>query len=532
MEFPLDDERIKTQQADKTVHWDGFAGRFFRAAGQVLHPHYIIARLFFETTFRSASKNLETYSKFADKEFTERLTPKDSQDGDKSIFHEVIYSNTLDNDAEIKEVTNAMRPMVKFGAMIVGVLFGGFLLWSYGISLDSAAVAPGTIVASSSNKTVQHLEGGIVEAVYVKEGDKVKVDQPLVKLRDTLARAKDFISTAGLKQELAAQARLVAERESKDKIEFGELPELAKTDQELAKILENQENLFQSKRKMLENQTAIFNERIDQNTKVIMGLQAQASAADSQMQLIKEELTMVEQLFQKGLATKPRLLALKRNYHDLEGNKGNYIAQIARSEETISEMKQQINTLKSNALKESLSELDTVQQKISELEGQQKATSDILKRTIIKAPQSGTVANLKVHTLGGVIAPGGPIMDVVPDTDELLVEAHASPKDIDIIHVGMPAKVMLTAYRVRYVPRVEGKVVTVSADRSVDDKTGNAYYKVLVKVDEAALKKLSAHVELKSGMPAEVFMIAEKSTFLDYLIDPIVQTFRHAFKEQ
>ena len=342
MELPTEDERIKIGHREASLHWDGFVSRFLLTAGSVLRPHYVAARLFFEDAFRIASKNLDSYAKFADKELTGRFQPKDSEAGDKSIFHEVVYSNNLDNDEEIREVTNAMRPMVKLGALIVGVLLGGFFLWSYTASLDSAAIANGIIIASSNDKTIQHLEGGIVEETYVKEGDHVQAAQPLVKLRDTLAQARNQISSSGLKQELASQARLVAERDGKDKVDFGNLPVLAKSDPELADILENQKDLFESKRQTINGQMGVFLERIEQNKKAISGLEAQVAASDGQMKLIKEELVMVEQLFQKGLATKPRLLALKRSYHDLEGNKGNYIAQIARAEEVISEMKQQI----------------------------------------------------------------------------------------------------------------------------------------------------------------------------------------------
>ena len=515
----------------EVVDYDNPIGRVVSAVVDLLRPKAIIIQFFWDNVFRSTSKGLSDYSTQIDKDFADHLQPQSSQDGRKSVFHDVVYSNDLDNDKEIREVTNILRPTVKVGALILAIFTGIFVLWGVLAGLDSAAIANGTIVVSSSRKTIQHLEGGIVDEIFVKAGDVVKKDQPLVRLRDTLAKARTTISSQGLRVALATQARLAAERDEAESIDFGNLNELAKTDPELERAVKNQNSLFVSRRKSLLGQMAIAQERIDQNMKLIDGLNAQVKSAESQIKLVNEESKMVESLFKKGLATKTKMLAVKRQFHDLEGRRGGYIAQIAKTEEAISEQKQAISNIRNTNIKEVLEELKNNQEKLTNLQQQDHAASDVLKRTVIKAPQSGTVTNVQIHTIGGVIAPGGKLMDIVPNTDEMIVEAKASIKDIDVIYKGMKAKVMLSAYKARFVPRLPGKVIHVSPDRYMDEQTGVPYFKVKVEIPKSAISRLAEDVKMYPGMPAEVFLLTGSSTFFDYLLSPLVDSFRRAFRE-
>lgn len=429
-------------------------------------------------------------------------------------------------------VAEASGP-IRFGLwlfLVVFVFIGG---WSACAKLDSAAIASGVVVVDSSKKTIQHLEGGIIKEILVKDGDKVAAGQVLMKLDETSSKAKAEIVDVQLRAAKAVEARLMAERDGLDKITFGEYIESQRDDPEFAKVIEAQERLFDSRRKAYESKINVLNQKIKQSNEEISGIRAQEHSIREQSKLIKEEADVVEKLVAEGRAVRPRLLALQRKSAELDGQRGEYLALIARAEQVINQSELEIINAKNNYLSEVGNEMKQTQDQIADLEERKKAADDILNRSTIVSQQEGTVMNLRFHTVGGVVQPGTPIMEIIPQNDEQIIEAQVKTQDIDLVHKGLKAKIHLSAYRSRTTPNIEGEVIDVSADRVVDDKSGIPYYKARIKIDHEMMNRLVDHdIKLYPGMPADVFIVTGSRSPLDYMLDPILVGTRHAFKEQ
>ena len=438
----------------------------------------------------------------------------------------------MDNHEEIIEIKSITSRSVRFGVIVMLAVFLFFGVWGGFAPLESAAVATGSVVLDSSRKTIQHLEGGIIIEMLVKDGDEVFAGQPLLKLNSTTASARQDLLMGQWHYALATEARLAAERDEQPEIEFGEILLAEKDNPEVIKTIDTQKRLFDTRKKSLSGQVEILEQRVAQLNNQIDGLEAQKKATITQQELIAEEVETVEKLVAKGQGLKPRLLELKRRQAELQGKEGEYIAEIAKVREAIGENKLQSLNIKNEALKNTVDELKETQQKVADLSEQMNASVDVLSRTIITAPQSGIVTGMKYHTVGGVITPGAAIMDIVPEDDDLVVEAQVSPSDIDVVREGMTAKVMLSAYRSRFVPRLNGEVIRISADKFTDENSGASYYIARIRIDEKEIEELGENVELYPGMPAEVFIVTGSSTLLDYLISPITDSFRRAFREQ
>ncbi len=413
--------------------------------------------------------------------------------------------------------------------LIVFVFIGG---WAAFAPLDSAANAPGTVVLGGSSKTVQHLEGGIISEILIHEGDLVKEGQPLIKLDETKAKATWEILSGQLRSAKALEARLLAERDSKEKVTFDEYLMKSQDDLEIAEIMKSQQALFISRRDSLNGQVAILEQRMKQFDDEIKGLTAQKQSADRQLELINEEVVVVEQLVKEGKAVRPRLLSLQREQASLEGRRGEYLSLIARAGQSITENKLAITNLKHDMMKEVMTQLRETQAQVADVEERVWAAEDVLKRSVITASQEGIISGLKFHTVGGVIAPGSEVMNIVPQDDERIIEAQVSPQDIDVVKLGMSVKVFLAAYSTRSVPMLDGEVILISPDRFIDQYTGMPYYKVNVKIPQETLDKVVVGVELRPGMSADVQIITGERTPLQYMIAPLASYFTTAFKEE
>lgn len=422
--------------------------------------------------------------------------------------------------------------VIKFGLVIVIVFLAIFVLWAGIAPLDSASVAQGSVVLNSSRKTIQHLEGGIITEILVKEGDMVVTGQPLVKLNQLSAKAEKESLLVKLQTALATEARLIAERDNSEEIKFDDLLLANIADEQVAKIIDSQQKLFEARHNDINGQIELLEQRIAQLDEEQEGIKSQHLAAAAQRKLIDEEVKMTEELHEKGLASKTRVLTLKRGKSSIEGTIGNLLTDAARVKEKISELQTEIHTVQNKYTRDVMNELKDVQAQLVELKEKFSAKSDTFERTVISAPQSGKITGLKYHTVGGVITPGAAIMDIVPQDDNLIVEAKVSPNDIDVIHDGLQAKVMLTAYRSRSVPRLDGNVIYVSADKFSDEKNGFGYFMARVEIDKKELEELSDEIKLYPGMPAEVFIITGSRTFLGYLLTPLRDTFHRAFREE
>jgi HlyD family secretion protein/epimerase transport system membrane fusion protein len=292
-----------------------------------------------------------------------------------------------------------------------------------------------------------------------------------------------------------------------------------------------QRQLFRTRAVGLAQRRGILARRIAQLNDEIAGLEAQIAADDQQVALIAEEIEGLDLLYRKGLAPKTRLLALQRAKSDIEGDRAERGARIARTRQAIGETELQINAQSTAQRDEANEELSRVQTELAEIEQRLTASRDVLTRTLIKAPTAGTVVELRFHTPGGVVRPGEPILDIVPADEELLVDARLSPLDIDIVAPGLPAQVVLPAFKQRHMPRIEGRVRSVSADVIVDPHSGERYFEARIEVDQAQLAALEPAIELSAGMPAEVFIMTAERTVLDYLLQPLFASLGRAFRE-
>jgi HlyD family type I secretion membrane fusion protein len=414
--------------------------------------------------------------------------------------------------------------------MGVAVFFLLLFSWAALAPLSSAAVAQGTIIVETVKKKVQHLEGGMIAELLVREGDTVAAGQVLVRLDDLEAKALRDLLQAQQTALRAQQARLAAERDNLDTLVFPEDLETRRGDRKVAEILTGQERIFISSRDALHGEIDVLGQRIAQLHAQIEASESQLVAGSQQSALIAEEADAVRAMVAKGLERKPRLLALERNAAYLAGEQGEHAGRIAEARESIAGSQLEILNARRTRVEKAALELREVETQLAQVDERFAEASAKLSRRDVLAPQGGTVLDLRYHTIGGVVPPGGDIMDIVPVNERLIVEARLSPIDIDVVHSGLPAKIMLTAYKGRSTPQISGRVLQVSADSLMDEHTRQSYFLARIEVDAGELGKLK-HIQLIPGMPAEAFIETGSHTFVEYLMQPLTDSFRRAFRE-
>jgi len=410
--------------------------------------------------------------------------------------------------------------------LVFVVVFGG---WGYFAPLDGGAVAPGVINPDSGKKTIQHLEGGIIAEMRVREGEAVTVGQPLVVLESTQARAA-YDSLAQQRWSLLAKkARLEAESAGQNQIDLP--PELISTDRRIRSVVEAQQEVFDARRLTYATRKNVLGQRIEQLTQQINGNEAQVESASRQIDFVSEELRAKEYLVGRGLMAKPEALRLKRVEAELSGKRGEYLATIARLHQQIGETNLQIVSVDAERADQVATDAEKVRADLTEVTEKLHASADILQRTVVVAPVSGTVVDVKFRTVGGVVQRGEPIMSIVPSGDELMIEGRLTPMDRKAVHAGLQAQIHLSAYSSRLVPKIPGTVQTVSADRLIDDTTHQPYYLTRVAVDRHTLERLAPNVDLIPGMPVEVLIVTERRTMFDYIFKPFHDAFWRSFRE-
>ena len=423
------------------------------------------------------------------------------------------------------------RRIIGMGRLVILVFIVGFFGWAALAPLDSAIMAPGTVVVESHRKTIQHLEGGIVRSVLVSDGQTVSAGQVLVRMDDTQARAGlQMLVDEG--DALAAQeARLMAERDGRDTIQFPPDMLARAADPQVAEAMRGEQSAFDTRRETLAKQIDILGERSRENDSIIAGLKNEQSAVERQQALIAQETAGVQMLYQKGLSTLPRLLALQRQAADLSGQRGQLVQKIAETNLSSGENQMQALNLKNQQLSDVVKDLRDVQTKQFDLLDRIRGARDVMDRLTIRAPMAGKIVNLAVHNNGAVVRPGDTILELVPQNDALEVEAHVRPEDAESVRIGMTARVNLSAYEQRRLPLISGTVNSVSADRLVDQRTGQAYFNVEIAVDRAALKDYP-NVQLIPGLPVTVALNTGSRTALDYFVEPITDVFRGGMRER
>lgn len=418
---------------------------------------------------------------------------------------------------------------IGFGAILL--VAGTVGAWAVGTNISGAVVANGSFVVDSNVKKVQHPTGGIVGDLRVKEGDRVHKDDVLIRLDETVTRANLLVITKQLDEFSARRARLVAERDGKDAVAVP--AELAQRVSEpaIAEMLEAEGALFKARRLARDGQKAQLNKRVGQLKDEIAGLKAQQEGRERQSVLIEEELVGVRNLYQKNLVAISRKSALEREAANLLGQKGQIQATIAQTEGKIAETELQVIQIDDAMREEVMKELRELQARVAEFSERRIAAEDQLNRVEIRAPISGYVHQLAVHTVGGVISPAEPAMLIVPEDDSLQVEVRVQPQDVDQIAVGSAARVKVHAFNQRTTPELFGKVRRISADISRDQQTGIPFYTVRVALDAGEGDRLNGK-KVTAGMQADVFVTTEDRTPMDFLLKPLRDQVAKAFRER
>ncbi|MEM5585068.1 HlyD family type I secretion periplasmic adaptor subunit [Roseibium sp. AS2] len=419
-----------------------------------------------------------------------------------------------------------VRNHLVFALFVAIAVVGGIGGWAAFTEISGAVVSMGTIVVETNTKLVQHREGGIVRDIRVKAGDTVKAGELLISLDDTVTRANLAVITKQLTELTAQTLRLQAERDERDSIDW---PEDRRAT--LGEIERGQQMLLEARRNSKVGRQNQLEEQILQFHKQTEGLEAQVTAKDSEIELIEEELADLSGLLDRQLVSKSRVIALRREKARLAGEYGDLIAQIAQTKEAISERRIQILQIEESYRAEVLEQLQEVRSRIAQLEEQQIAAEDELTRVDILAPRNGYVHQLSVHTIGGVIAPGETVMQIVPREDQLIVEAQVRPVDIDQMSPGQSARVRFPSFDQRTTPELNAKLLTLSADLTEDERSGVSYYVARLVIDDTELRKLGDKA-LVPGMPVETFLQTGDRTVLSYLVKPVTDQIAHALRER
>ena len=417
------------------------------------------------------------------------------------------------------------------GAVVVVFLVGGVGAWSATTDISGAVIASGSLVVDSNVKKVQHPTGGIVSEVFVRDGDRVKAGDVLVRLDATVTRANLAIVSKGLDELLARKARLEAERDGSESIVFpGELRERT-GEAGVLNIIEGERRLFTIRREARLGQKDQLKRRIEQLDDEAGGYRAQERAKAQEIILIERELTGARELWNKKLMPISKLTALEREATRLEGERGRLIATMAQVKGKIAETELQVIQIDRDLGSEVGKELREIDAKMGELVERKVAAEDQLKRIDVRAPQDGTVHQSTVHTVGGVIATGEPVMLIVPQADTLIVEAKIAPQDIDQLRIGQSAVLRFSAFNQRTTPEINGTLSRVSPDTVTDQRTGQSYYTARIKVPPEEIARLGT-VKLVPGMPVEVFVQTGERKVLSYLMKPLNDQLARAFREK
>lgn len=413
------------------------------------------------------------------------------------------------------------------GLVWVGTVFALVVIWGGLAQISGAVVAPGRVTLESSVKKVQHRDGGIVSEILVGEGQHVTAGQVLVRLDPTVVNASDSIVQGQVWQLSAKKLRLEAERDGRPA--FNPTTP-AEAPAEYIRILEAERNLQATRVATRQQQKSQLQEQVRQGFHEIEGLEAQILSVTHQAELIKQELVSVRKLYDKGYAPFTRVSELQRQSEQLEGQRGELTAAVARTRAGGAQIRQRILEIDSAALSDVMGELKDTDTKLSQLLQQQVTTQDASRRVQLTAPVSGKIQQLAVHTKGGVVAPGETLMIVVPDSDELVVEARIDPQKRDDVFIGSRAHVRFTAFDTRTTPEVSGTVDTVSTDVETDEKSGTPFYRTRLTLDglnvpEAIKEKLVA------GMPVEVQIETGSRNAISYFLKPLSDQLHRTFKE-
>jgi HlyD family secretion protein len=417
------------------------------------------------------------------------------------------------------------------GAVIALMLTVGVGGWATTTELSGAVIAPGSMVVDSNVKKVQHLTGGIVGELMVRDGQHVRAGEVVLRLDETITRTNLAIVTKGLDEMTARQARLASERDQTEEIAFPTALLARANEPDVAAAIASERKLFELRRSARLGQKSQLRERIAQLDEEVRGYTALQGAKTEELALIERELESVRGLWNKNLVQLNRLISLEREAARLKGERAQSISVAAQSRGKISEIELQIIQIDQDLSSDVAKELREVEGKIGEFSERKVAAEDQLKRIDLRAPQDGVVHQLAVHTVGGVVTAGDPVMLIVPEADALTVEAKVSPQDIDQLRLGQTAGLRFSTFNQRTTPEINGAISRISADVTADQRSGQNYYTVRISITPEEIARLG-NVKLVPGMPVEAFMKTYDRTVLSYFTKPLQDQVMRAFRER
>ena len=432
---------------------------------------------------------------------------------------------------ESLDVKTDTLPYVRLGWWVIVLGIGGFLVWATLAPLDKGVPLSGTVTVASSKKAVQHLTGGVVESILVKEGDVVKAGDVLVRLNAVQAKANAEIVRVQYFSARTAQARLTAERDNKKIIVFPPELQSAKADPRVASSIALQQQLFNSRQTAIAIELSALDENIAGLQQQNIGLEQSYSGKNTQLNFLKEQLDSTRNLAKEGYISRNQQLDLERTYSQLSTSASEDISNIGRSQKQISEFKLRRLQRQQEYQKEVRTQLSETQKEADSLANRLAGLDYDLGSVLVKSPVDGTVVAMNVFTHGGVVAPGFRMMDIVPSSDALTIDGQLPVHLVDKVHPNLPVELMFTAFNQNFTPQIPGIVTQVSADRLVDEKTGQPYYsmKAIVTPEGA---KLLAKVQLRPGMPVDMFIKTGERTMLNYLLKPLFDHFKMSMVEE
>ena len=425
----------------------------------------------------------------------------------------------------------SFTPYLHTGFLLIFGIIAGFALWTVFAPIQGAVIAPGTVVVEGKPKTIQHLDGGIVAEILVRDGDKVNVGDVLIRLDSTSLGANRDILSKRLDEAKALKARLHAERGEWNGIGWSQIFPADLRTPAIKTIIQDQTELFRTRRNAYLGEIDQLNNQIQQSIEQISGLNSQIHSNQQQLNIISKELEGQRELLKDGYVSQARILSLEREHAALSGQIASYKSDISRTKTMIGETEIKKLQVSRNMREQVLTDLRVKESEISDLNEQLITASDQLTHVDILAPVSGTVHNMSITTIGGIISPANPIMDIIPDTDRLVIESQLEPGSIDQVYVGQLTTVRLSAFNQRTTPEVNGIVKSMSANTLIDPVTGLPFYTVRIEIPAKELKRLDGLI-LVPGMPAEAFMQTDKRSALNYLLKPATDQLSRAFREE
>lgn len=425
-----------------------------------------------------------------------------------------------------------MRRPIVVGSWIVGIFVVATILFAAVAPIDAAVLAPGTVRVEANRKEVRHRDGGVVRKIMVREGQAVRLNQPLLTLDDVQAKAYVDVLQNQYDTVLAQSARFQAEASGLRTLAIPNELTLRMADPRVAGQIRDQQFLFTSRLSFYDSQSDVLGQREQQLLTQISGVQSQLDSIDEQIRLTREELSGYQTLHEKGYAPKTLILRYERNLADLAGRRGALVSEINRLRQQMGETRMQLSSLRQERTSQAAEGVRSMQTQLADTGPKLTAARQVFERTVVRSPADGYVLSLSQHTIGGVVAAGELLMAVIPSNTPLIVSARIKPTDIDDVRIGMPARVRLSAFNYRKVSPVEAEVVSVSADQLTDERSGEGYFQAEIRIPPKELAKLPKGAKITPGMPAEAMIVTGKRTILSYIVSPITDTVSDALREE